>query len=89
MLLCAIFPCDDKSALSTEDEWRGKNGPIGTQIRNLFIEGKESTLNPTEISDRMRNIREIQSVGSKLSAAIDDTFDVIKNYIKSNFWEKK
>ena len=55
----------------------------------MFIEGKESTLNPTEISDRMRNIREIQSVGSKLSAASDDTFDVIKNYIKSNFWKQK
>ena len=72
-----------QSALSTEDQWRGKYGPTGTQIRDLFIEGKDSTLNSINISDRMRHIREIQSVGSKISTASDDTFAVLKNYISS------
>jgi hypothetical protein len=76
-----------EQALASEQIWRGCHAPTGSQLRDLYIVGKDSKLNSTGISDRMRHLREIQSVGSKISTASDHTFAVLKNYKKSDIPE--
>ena len=66
-----------------KDVWRGKSGLTGTQTRDLYLDGTDSKLNSTGISDTMRNNCEIQGTGSKISTAEDDTFAALKNYSKS------
>jgi len=57
--------------------------PTGSEIRDLFTEAQHSECTITGFSDCERLTREIQSVGTKLSAAQDHTSDTAKNYQKS------
>ena len=61
-------------ALISEDIWCGRTGPTNQQTRDLYLEGTYSELNLTGISDIIRNKREIQSTGPKISPVEDDIF---------------
>ena len=69
-------------ALLSEEEWRGRYGPCGQTIRDVYLFGKDSKLNSTGISELNRNKREQQSVGSRVATSCDDTWSTLNNYNK-------
>jgi hypothetical protein len=63
--------------------WQGQFPPSGEQLQDTadYAAGSKHTL--CKISDKERNTREIQGVGSHVSTVIDHTFSAVKNYVSS------
>ena len=74
---------------SFRDYFGNRMGLKGDTMRDRYGFAASSNLTATNLSDDMRNTREIQAVGCRICSSSDHTFAIIKNYIADEIGSAK